>query len=325
MDKSKIIILAGPTAVGKTELSIRLAKQINAEIISADSMQVYRGMDIGSAKISICERQEVRHYLIDCMDPNEEFNVAVFQKMAQEAIQMIQDHHKIPMIVGGTAFYIQAFLKGVDFTQEQNAYTDEYRESLQAIAKQEHGTDQLFLLLQKEDPEYAKQVHENNVKRVIRALEYKHHTGMKFSDYNEVQKNKEDIYASIYFVLTQERTKLYEAINKRVDTMMEMGLLDEVKKLRASGLKATDVSMQGLGYKELLSYLEGEGLLEDAVNLIKQDTRHFAKRQLTWFRREEHAIWLSKDEYGNDTERILQKMTEEIEAADNRENRSSRR
>ena len=303
MAKQKLIILTGPTAVGKTELSIRLAKEINGEIISADSMQVYRGMDIGTAKITPDEMQGVKHHLLDCFEPDEEFNVAVFQKMAKEAIDDITSRNKTAILTGGTAFYIQALLYDIDFNEEE--HDDSYRNSLYEIGVDEEGKKKLHAMLEACDKEYADTVHYNNMKRVVRALEYRHYTGRKFSEYNEEQRLRPAEYDFCYFVLNDERAHLYERINKRVDIMMEKGLLDEVMTLKNSGYSDDLVSMQGVGYKEILLYLNGTLSLEESVELIKKNTRHFAKRQLTWFRKEEDVIWVDKPAFGYDETRIL--------------------
>jgi tRNA dimethylallyltransferase len=301
-----MIILTGPTAVGKTELSIRLAKEIGGEIISADSMQVYRGMDIGTAKITKDEMQGVRHHLIDCLNPDEEFNVAVFQKMAKEAALDIISRGKVPILAGGTAFYIQALLYGIDFNEEE--HDDSYRNSMYEIGIAEEGKKQLHAMLCEVDAEYADTVHYNNMKRVVRALEYHHFTGRKFSEYNEEQRQREAEYDFCYFVLNDERSHWYERMNKRVDIMMENGLLEEVKALKEKGYADNLVSMQGVGYKEIIEYLNGAISLEESVELIKKNTRHFAKRQLTWFRKEDDVIWVNKQEFGYDDEKILDYM-----------------
>jgi len=306
MNRSAMIILTGPTAVGKTELSIRLAKEIGGEIISADSMQVYRGMDIGTAKITKEEMQGVRHHLIDCLNPDEEFNVAVFQEMAKEAALDIISRGKVPVLTGGTAFYIQALLYGIDFNEEE--HDDSYRNAMYEIGIDEEGKKKLHAMLCKVDAEYADTVHYNNMKRVVRALEYHHFTGRKFSEYNEQQRLKEAEYDFCYFVLNDERAHLYERINKRVDIMMENGLLEEVKTLKAKGYSDDLVSMQGVGYKEIIQYLNGAISLEESVELIKKNTRHFAKRQLTWFRKEDDVIWVDKQGFDYEDEKILEYM-----------------
>ena len=306
MSRPIMIILTGPTAVGKTELSIRLAKEIGGEIISADSMQVYRGMDIGTAKITKDEMQGVRHHLIDCLNPDEEFNVAVFQKMAKETALDIISRGKVPILAGGTAFYIQALLYGIDFNEEE--HDDSYRNFMYEIGIDEDGKKKLHAMLCEVDAEYADTVHYNNMKRVVRALEYHHFTGRKFSEYNEEQRQREAEYDFCYFVLNDERSHLYERINKRVDIMMENGLLEEVKALKEKGYADNLVSMQGVGYKEIIVYLNGAISLEESVDLIKKNTRHFAKRQLTWFRKEDDVIWVNKQEFGYDDEKILDYM-----------------
>jgi len=306
MHKPKLIILTGPTAVGKTELSIRLAKELDGEIISADSMQVYKGMDIGTAKITKEEMQGVPHHLLDCFWPDEEFNVAVFQTLAKDAVRDITDRGKIPILAGGTAFYIQALLYGIDFNEEE--HDDSYRNSLYEIGVTEEGKQKLHDMLSECDPEYAETVHYNNMKRVVRALEYQHFTGRKFSEYNEQQRQREAEYNFCYFVLNDDRARLYERINKRVDIMVENGLLEEVTALREKGYPNTLVSMQGVGYKEVLAYLDGEISFDESVELIKKNTRHFAKRQLTWFRKEEDVIWVNKQDFDYDETKILEYM-----------------
>lgn len=282
-EKKPLVVLTGPTAVGKTKTSIMLAKRIGGEIISADSMQVYRGMDIGSAKITKQEMEDIPHYLIDILEPEEEFNVVLFQKKAKEAMDTIYKKGKIPILVGGTGFYIQSVLYDIDFTKEETDKT--YREELEKLAE-EKGTFVLHEMLQQADPESAEQIPANNRKRVIRALEYYHLTGGKISEHNEKQRQKTSPYWFSYFVLTEEREKIYERIERRIDSMLKQGLVEEVAALKKRGMKRNMVSMQGLGYKELLEYLDGETTLEEAVYKLKRDTRHFAKRQMTWFRRE---------------------------------------
>lgn len=309
-EKKKVILIAGPTAVGKTGLSVELAKRIGGEIISADSMQVYRDMNIGSAKIKKEEMQGIPHYLIDILNPDDEFNVAIFQQKARGAIECITKNGHIPIIVGGTAFYIQALLYGIDFTEED--HDKEYREFLYQIGQQEDGENILFDMLLKVDPHYAETVHKNNVKRVVRALEYHHFTGRMFSEYNEIQRNQEAEYQFCYFALNDVRERLYERINLRVDQMVKEGLVTEVKELRDKGYQRNLVSMQGLGYKEIYAYLEGEITLDEAIEIIKRDTRHFAKRQLTWLRRERDIIMIDKEKYNYDEEKILREMLNKI-------------
>lgn len=308
-EKKPLIILTGPTAVGKTKASIGLAKAIGGEIISADSMQVYRHMDIGSAKITKEEMADIPHYLIDVLEPEEEFHVVRFQQMAKAAMSDIYSRGKIPIIVGGTGFYIQALLYDIDFTENEGDSV--YREKLEALAK-EKGAAYLHGQLAMVDPKAAEEIHANNIKRVIRALEFYHQTGQKISEHNERERQKESPYQFCYFVLNDRRECLYERIDQRVDQMIRNGLVQEVQALKERGCTKQMVSMQGLGYKEIFSYLEGDCSLEEAVYIIKRDTRHFAKRQLTWFKRERDVIWVQKDALNYDDEKLLQSLLESI-------------
>ncbi len=307
--KKPLVILTGPTAVGKTALSIHLAKAIGGEIISADSMQVYKGMDIGSAKIKAEEMEGVPHHLIDILSPEDEFNVMVFQQKCKEAMGRIYEAGHIPILTGGTGFYIQAVLYDIDFSEEKESTL---RSKLEAIAKQPEGSKILHEMLRKVDPKSAEIIHANNVKRVIRAIEFFELTGTCISDHNEEERQKEAAYNCAYFVLNDEREFLYKRIDQRVDAMFEAGLVDEVSKLKEMGYHRKMVSMQGLGYKEVLDYLDGQISLEEAVYLIKRDTRHFAKRQLTWFRRERDVIWLDKAQFGYQDTSILEYMLERL-------------
>jgi tRNA dimethylallyltransferase len=292
MQQKPMIILTGPTAVGKSALSVELAKKINGAVISADSMQVYRHMDIGSAKITPEEMQGVTHYMIDELEPDEEFHVVRFVTMAKEYLKEIYADGKIPIIAGGTGFYIQALLYDIDFTEQQCDET--YRRQLEDLAR-EHGAEYLHGILREVDPASAEAIHANNIKRVIRALEFYHLSGKKISEHNETERQKQSPYNFAYFVLTDERAKLYERIDRRVNAMIEAGLVEEVKKLKSMGCSREMVSMQGLGYKEILAYLDGGCTLEEAVYIIKRETRHFAKRQLTWFKRDEEITWFHPD------------------------------
>ena len=304
-----LIILTGPTAVGKTELSIRLAKAVNGEIISADSMQVYKKMDIGTAKIRPEEMQGVKHYLIDCLEPDEDFNVVLFQKMAKDAMEKIYDAGHIPIIAGGTGFYIQALLYDINFDNVNEE--SEYRKYLKDMADKE-GNEVLHGMLAKVDEKSAKDIHPNNVKRVIRALEYFHQTGKKISEHNEEQSQNVSPYNFVYFVLNDDRKLLYERIDRRVDEMFEEGLEQEVKRLIDSGLTRENISMQGIGYKEMIDYFDGMYDIDTAKELIKQDTRHFAKRQLTWFRREKDVTWINYENYNHSKDDMLEAMIEII-------------
>ena len=305
--KQSLIVLTGPTAVGKTSLSISLAKAVNGEIISADSMQVYKKMDIGSAKIRSEEMQGIPHYLVDVLEPEEEFHIVKFQQMAKKAMEDIYSRGKIPILVGGTGFYIQAVTKDIDFTEAQQE--NDYRKELEALAE-EKGGEHLHEMLRKVDPVSADAIHAHNVKRVIRALEFYHQNGSPISAHNEEQKQHESPYNLAYFVLNMPRELLYERIDLRVDQMMKEGLLEEVSRLKEEGCHRGMVSMQGLGYKEILAYLDGEYPLEEAVRVLKRDTRHFAKRQLTWFRREQEVIWVNKDQFSYQEDQILDYMLE---------------
>ena len=304
-EKKPLIILTGPTAVGKTAASIGLAKAVGGEIISADSMQVYKEMDIGSAKITPEEMEGVPHHLVDVLEPEEEFNVVRFQELAKEAMKGIYERGHIPIVVGGTGFYIQALLYDIDFTENETDHT--YRKELEQLAE-EKGEEYLHKLLQEADSESAGQIHCHNVKRVIRALEFYHLSGKRISEHNEKEREKTSPYHFAYFVLTDERSHLYANIDKRVDLMIEQGLVDEVQKLKNMGFHRDMVSMQGLGYKEILDYLDGKTTLEEAIYIIKRETRHFAKRQLTWFRRERDVIWLDKQAYDYQDAKILEDM-----------------
>lgn len=311
--KKPLIILTGPTAVGKTALSVKLAKVINGSIISADSMQVYRGMDIGSAKVTKEEMGGIKHYLIDVLEPDEEFHVVRFQQMAKEAMAEIYQEGKIPILTGGTGFYIQSVLYDIDFTSQQEDIA--YRERLEQLAK-EQGNEALHAMLQEVDPVSAEKIHANNVKRVIRALEFYEKTGTPISEHNEKEAAKESPYVFCYFVLNDDRQRLYERIELRIDQMLEQGLVDEVRKLKEKGYHKEMVSMQGLGYKEILAYLEGEYPLEEAVRILKRDTRHFAKRQLTWFRREQDVIWVDKEQFHWNEAEILEYMMSVLKEQD---------
>lgn len=310
--KRKIIILTGPTAVGKSALSIALAKRIGGEIISADSMQVYKYMDIGSAKIKKEEMNDIPHHLIDVLMPEEEFNVVRFQQLAKEALADIYEKGHVPIIVGGTGFYIQALLYDIDFSVEEDHL--EIRKRLEAEAAAEGGAEILHQRLNAVDPESAAAIHPNNKKRVIRALEFWELHRSPISQHNEQQRQRTSPYDFCYFVLTDDRARLYEKIEVRVDEMLSEGLVDEVLKLKAMGCHKGMVSMQGLGYKEILNYLEGSCTLEEAVYQIKRDTRHFAKRQLTWFGRERDVLWINKKDYDYSDLEILRYMESCIDA-----------
>lgn len=302
--KPPLLILTGPTAVGKTALSIALAREVQGEIISADSMQVYRYMDVGSAKIRKEEMCGVPHYLIDCLNPEEEFNIYVFQQMAKKAMAQIYANGHVPIVVGGTGFYIQSLIYDILFEEEED---DGIRQKYEQLLT-EKGEKYLHDLLEKVDPVSAEKIHFHNNKRVIRALEFYEKNHYPISEHNEMQQHRESPYEFRYFVLNDDRKKLYQKIELRVDEMVQNGLIDEVKHLKEMGYHRGMVSMQGLGYKEILDYLDDKITLEEAIYRIKRDTRHFAKRQLTWFRRERDVIWVDKSELGSDTEALLSYM-----------------
>ena len=302
-NKKPLIILTGPTAVGKTELSISLAKKIGGEIISADSMQVYRHMDIGTAKINPQEMNGIPHYLIDILEPTEDFNVYLFQKYAKEAMDKIYNNGNIPIIVGGTGFYIQSILYDIEFNDNHDESNDDYSaNSITLSYRQElidyyekNGAIKLHEMLREVDPDSADTIHQNNIKRVIRAIEFYKENGYPISKHNAKQRQKESPYDFTYFVLNQDRKKLYDNIEKRIDIMLKEGLVDEVRSLLDYGCTPDMTSMQGLGYKEIIPYINGQYSLDEAIYILKRDTRHFAKRQLTWFRRERDVTWVDKD------------------------------
>lgn len=304
--KKPLIVIAGPTACGKTDISIDLAEKIGGEIISGDSMQVYKYMDIGTAKATKEEMRGIPHYLVDELYPDEEYNVMLFQQKAKQYMEGIYSRGHIPIIVGGTGFYINALVYDNDFSEEEES---EIRKELYAVAENE-GTEKLHAMLAEVDPEYAANIHHNNVKRVARALEYYRLTGEKMSEHNKNAKEKETPYNLAFFVLNMDREKLYERINLRVDIMMNNGLEQEVRKLIEMGYSPELVSMQGLGYKEFIPYFNGEIALEQVVDDIKKYTRRFAKRQLTWFRGQTNGTWLDMGTLSKD--KALEIMLDEL-------------
>lgn len=305
-EKKSIIIIAGPTASGKSALAIELAKKINGEIISADSMQVYQYMNIGTAKASEEELSEIKHHLIDVLYPDEPFSVAVFKEMAEKAIKDISERGKIPILTGGTGFYINALLYGTDFSTAEKGENDSYRKELITLAE-EKGKEYVHAMLSEIDPESAENIHFNNIKRVIRALEFYHETGTKISEHNKNEKSRDKAYDDFMFVLNMDRDMLYDRINKRVDKMIAEGLVKEVHGLLHRGYNKSLTSMQGLGYKEIVKYIDGECTLEEAIDTLKKNTRHFAKRQITWFKHQNEAIWLDVLKY-----RDINALTNEV-------------
>ncbi|MFO7295180.1 MAG: tRNA (adenosine(37)-N6)-dimethylallyltransferase MiaA [Caldicoprobacter sp.] len=294
MEKRPLVVIVGPTAVGKTKLSIELAKVLNGEIVSADSMQIYRYMDIGTAKPTVEERQGIPHHMIDIIDPGQEFSVAEYQRLATQAIDDIYRRGKLPIVVGGTGLYIKSLLYPMNFTDA--SYDPEFRKELQRQAEI-MGKEYLHRKLQAVDPKTAARLHPNDVRRVIRALEVYHLTGKPMSEYDQGLEKMEYKYNVAMIGLTMDRAKLYQRINQRVDEMMKKGLLDEVKGMLDRGYTRDMISMQGLGYKELMEYLEGRVSLEEAIDILKRETRRYAKRQLTWFRAQKDIVWVDVDQF----------------------------
>lgn len=289
--KKNVVIIVGPTAVGKTDLSISIAKNLNGEIISADSMQIYKHMDIGSAKPTAEEMDGIKHYLIDEIDPKTEFSVSDYSKLALEYIDKVTEEHKLPIIAGGTGLYVNSILYDMDFSSSKE--NKELREKYTKLAE-ENGAEYLHNLLKEKDLEASERIHMNNVKRVIRALEIIEETGSLTGDFSNDPVLREDL--NIIFVgLTRNRKKLYARINKRVDIMLENGLLEEVKYLKNLGLDDTNRSMQGIGYKEVLGYLDGKYDYDQMASMIKQSSRRYAKRQMTWFKRYDFIKWFDFD------------------------------
>ncbi|OFI07758.1 tRNA dimethylallyltransferase [Clostridium acetireducens DSM 10703] len=304
----ELLIIAGPTAVGKTDISIKLAKKLNGEIISADSMQIYKYMNIGSAKITNEEMNGIKHHLIDVVEPKENFNVSMYKDLSEKAIDNIISKNKIPILTGGTGLYINSLICNYNFTEAEQ--DEKYRDYLQNLAKVK-GKEYVHSLLKDVDVESYNRLYPNDLKRVIRALEVYKLTGKTISEYNKENDIYDIPYKIYYFILNMERSKLYERINKRVDIMLEKGLIEEVKKLKNMGCTADMQSMKGIGYKEILNYLDGDINLDRAIYLIKKGSRNYAKRQLTWFRKDKRAIWINKDNFENDNcivEEIIKKV-----------------
>lgn len=290
MEKRPLVVIGGATAVGKTALSVDLAGRIGGEIISADSMQVYKGMDIGTAKIKEEEMQGICHYMIDVAGPDENFNVFEFKEKADIYIEQIYQNGHIPILAGGTGFYIQAILYDIDFSKEET--DSSYRKYLETLSEAS-----LYIMLKEADPDSACLIHQNNKKRMIRALEFYHNTGRAISEHNAKQRQNISPYSYVYFVLNRDRAEIYKRIEERVDDMIEDGLEDEVRGLLRSGIPESAASMQAIGYKEMASYIKGEIGLDEARDLIKLNSRHFAKRQITWFKREKEAVWINYEDH----------------------------
>lgn len=287
---NKIIVIVGPTAVGKTYVSVELAKKLGTEIISADSMQIYKGMDVGTAKINDEEKQGIVHHMIDLISPDENYSVSDFKTEAEKNIDNILSMGKIPVIVGGSGLYVNSLIYDLDFS---NAKSNDKLRDYYTYYHQEHGEDALYEKLKKIDPESAEKIHKNNVKRVIRALEVYDLTGKKFSQMNTDIRKKSSKYDFILIGLSMDRKTLYERINQRVDKMIDDGLVEEVKSLLDKGFEKNLISMQAIGYKEIIEFLEGNITFEEAVNILKRNTRHFAKRQFTWFLKDENVKWFN--------------------------------
>ena len=298
MTKSALVVITGPTACGKTNISIALAKAINGEIISADSMQVYKYMDIGTAKPTAEEMDGIKHYCVDTLLPNEPYSVAVFQRMAKDAIRQIEGRNKIPILVGGTGFYINALLYDNHFSEPEHHGPALQRQRLEKLAAKKGG-EFMHELLQQVDKTSADNIHPNNIKRVVRALEYFYETGETFSAHNQREKLRPNFYNTSCFILNRPRPALYQHINQRVDIMLAKGLVAEVEALLQRGYHTGLISMQGLGYKEIAAYLKGQYTLEEAVFTLKRDTRRFAKRQITWFKNKLPGTWINVDEHPN--------------------------
>ncbi len=290
--KQKVIVIVGPTASGKTGLSIELAKKINGEIISCDSMQVYKEMNIGTAKPTIEEMQGIKHYMFDVVRPDEEFNVAKYKQMAQTCIEEILQKGKTPIIVGGTGLYVESLIYNIEFSETKIDY--KYREELEDIAK-EKGNEEIYNMLKKIDIDITNKIHLNDTKRIIRALEVYHQTGKNMTYHNEHSRKNETKYEFMIYGLTMDREKLYNRINQRVDIMLNQGLIEEVKEI-CQKYKSFPTSMQGLGYKEVVKYLNNEYSYDEMIDILKMETRRYAKRQLTWFRKYNNLIWLNADE-----------------------------
>ncbi|AFS78528.1 tRNA Delta(2)-isopentenylpyrophosphate transferase MiaA [Gottschalkia acidurici 9a] len=293
-NKKPLFILVGPTAIGKTSLSIELAKRLNGEIISADSMQIYKYMDIGTAKIKDEEKEGIDHYLIDEVCPDEEFSVSDFQDRACNYIEIISQKNKLPMVVGGTGLYINSLIYDLDFSNAVSNWSlrEEYTNKASV-----YGNKYIFDELKKVDPESAQRLHINDTKRIIRALEIYHETGKPMSEFYKDFRQPSNKFKIVMVGLNMDRDELYNRINKRVDIMISDGLINEVKVLLDKGYSEKLTSMKGIGYKEIIKYLNGEYSLEEAIDTLKRESRRYAKRQLTWFRREKDMYWINIDEF----------------------------
>ncbi len=304
MSKTKLLVIAGPTAVGKTYYSIKLAQAFDGEIVSCDSMQLYKYMNIGSAKPTKEEQAQAPHHLIDFLDPRDDFSVAKYQEIALKTIEDIALRGKLPIIAGGTGLYLNSLLYKMDFAG--SSQDKEYRQELELLAERE-GSMLLHNMLYEKDPEAAETIHPNNKKKLIRALERLHQGEDKLhqlKNFEEKDESINDDIDPILICLTRNREELYHRINRRVDILIEEGLIEEVQALMSMGLKYDDISMKGIGYKEIIEYLEGKVSKDEAIDNIKKNTRHYAKRQLTWFRRYDKMKWVNLSEYLNEEEAL---------------------
>ncbi|AGC67877.1 tRNA dimethylallyltransferase MiaA [Thermoclostridium stercorarium subsp. stercorarium DSM 8532] len=309
MDKT-VIVIAGPTASGKTDLAINLALETDGEVVSADSMQIYRYMDIGTAKPTKEEMRGIPHHMIDIVDPGENYSVALYKRDAENCIRDILSRGKLPIVAGGTGLYINSLIYNIKFGE--TVIDEEFRERMRKIAETE-GPKVLHEMLEKVDPESAAKIHYNNVKRVIRALEVYEYTKKPISQHQKESRTEPPEFRYLVFILSMDRERLYDRINRRVDKMIQKGLVDEVRRLLKMGYKPGSTALQGLGYKEIIRFLNNELPFEEAIRILKRDTRHFAKRQLTWFRAIKEAVWLEGGE--ENLEKNTKKIQEYLETS----------
>lgn len=307
---NKIIVIVGPTAVGKTYVSVELAKRLNSEVVSADSMQIYKEMDIGTAKITKNEMHGITHHMIDIVRPDENYSVSEFNTDAEHIIDRLLLNNTVPIVVGGSGLYVNSLIYDLDFSK---AKSNEKLRDYYDYYHREHGEDALYDKLMKIDPAAAEKIHKNNVKRVIRALEVYDITGVKFSELNTDIRKPSDKYECILVGLSMDRKILYERINERVDKMISEGLIDEVKNLLNKGYQKDLTSMKAIGYKEIIDYLEGSVSLEEAVSILKRNTRRFAKRQYTWFLKDENVKWFDLKDI-RDIDLTVESIYEHIKA-----------
>lgn len=291
-----LLILAGPTAVGKSDFSVKVAKALGGECISADSIQVYKGLNIGSGKITEEEMEGVPHHLLDILDPKEDYDASAFQRMAREKVEEIYRRERLPILVGGTGFYIQAMLRDIDFQEEDEAEKERLRSKLEK-EMEERGSIALHEELKLADPVSAEEIHPHNRQRIMRALEYFYLHKSPISKHNREEKEKEALYDSLFLVLNRNREDLYEGINARVEKMFQDGLVSEVEAFYKKGYTEHSPGFKGIGYRELFPYLRGECSLSECKALIQQNSRHYAKRQLTWFKREKNTIFVEAENF----------------------------